>query len=72
MLGMMKMQPGRYGARRIVDMHCHVLPNVDDGAKSVEVSLQMLQIAAEEGITDMIVTPHYQSSRFFTPANVIE
>ncbi len=66
------MQPGRYGARRIVDMHCHVLPNVDDGAKSVEVSLQMLQIAAEEGITDMIVTPHYQSSRFFTPANVIE
>lgn len=45
---------------RMIDMHCHVLPGVDDGADSTEESLEMLRIAASEGITDMIVTPHYK------------
>ncbi len=44
-------------------MHCHVLPGVDDGAGSMEETLEILQIAADEGITDMIVTPHYKSGR---------
>ncbi len=66
------MQSGRYGAKRIVDMHCHILPEVDDGSKSVEMTLQMLQIAQAEGITDIIATPHYQSGRFYTPPDVIE
>jgi protein-tyrosine phosphatase len=42
------------------DMHCHILPGLDDGSRSMEETLQMLQIAQEEGITDMIVTPHYK------------
>ena len=66
------MQPGRYGAKRIVDMHCHILPGIDDGAKSMEMSLQMLQTAQDEGITDIIATPHYQSGRFYTPPDAIE
>lgn len=53
-------------------MHCHILPKVDDGAKSLEMSLQMLQIAQAEGITDIIATPHYQSGRFYTPPDEIE
>ncbi len=55
----------------IVDIHAHVLPGVDDGAKSLEESLQMLKTAWSEGITDMILTPHYQSGRYFTPKDKI-
>ncbi len=41
------------------DMHCHVLPGVDDGSKSMEMSLKMLKIAASENISKMILTPHF-------------
>lgn len=53
---------------RIIDCHCHILPGVDDGAADMEESLRMLRVAHEEGITDVIATPHYQSGRYFTPA----
>ncbi len=46
---------------RAIDVHCHILPAVDDGAKDERESLDMLRIAAAEGITDMIVTPHYKA-----------
>lgn len=42
-----------------IDMHTHLLPNVDDGAKSVEVTQRMLQMAYEEGIHEIIATPHF-------------
>ena len=32
-----------------IDMHCHILPEVDDGAESIEETVQMLQIAYQEG-----------------------
>ncbi len=41
------------------DMHCHVLPGVDDGSQSMEMSLKMLKIAASENISKMILTPHF-------------
>lgn len=44
----------------MVDMHCHVLPTVDDGSRSMEQTMEMLQIAATEGIQAMIVTPHFK------------
>ncbi len=56
---------------RIVDIHSHILPGVDDGSKSMDETLRMLRIAQSEGITDMIATPHYQSKRFFTPAEKV-
>lgn len=40
------------------DIHSHILPMLDDGSKSVEQSVNMLQIAAGEGIKYMIATPH--------------
>ena len=43
----------------MIDVHCHLLPGLDDGAKNLDESLAMLRIAEEEGITDMIVTPHF-------------
>ncbi len=49
--------------KNMVDMHCHILPGVDDGAGSPEEALQMLKIAEKEGITHMICTPHYKNHR---------
>lgn len=42
----------------VTDIHCHLLPGIDDGAKSWEESLKMAQQAVAEGITTSIVTPH--------------
>lgn len=65
------MQQKTWEPERIIDIHAHVLPGVDDGSGSMEETLQMLQTAQEEGITDIIATPHYQSGRFYTPADMI-
>ena len=47
---------------RLVDMHCHILPAVDDGSKDMEMSLRMARIAADSGIGTIIVTPHYNAA----------
>jgi len=47
----------------MIDLHNHIIPNLDDGSKSLEISLSMLQHAARQGITDVINTVHYQSPR---------
>ena len=41
-----------------VDMHCHILPGVDDGSKDMEMTMRMLQVARDNGIGEFIVTPH--------------
>lgn len=41
------------------DWHCHVLPGMDDGSKSPEMSLEMLRRSAEQGIQVIAATPHY-------------
>lgn len=43
---------------KMIDIHCHILPNVDDGSSSMSESLNMLQVAREIGITAIIATPH--------------
>lgn len=45
------------------DIHCHILPGVDDGAESIEQSMQMLEIAYEEGCRQLVLTPHYERGR---------
>ena len=44
----------------MIDFHNHVLPAVDDGSKSLEMSFNMLRHAAEQGITDVVNTVHFQ------------
>ena len=46
-----------------IDMHCHILPGVDDGAKDIDEMKQMLRIAYEEGIRCIIATPHHHPRR---------
>jgi len=42
----------------MVDLHCHILNGMDDGAKSVEESLAMAEMAIADGITHIVATPH--------------
>ena len=47
----------------MIDLHNHIIPNLDDGSRSLEISLSMLQHAAGQGITDVVNTVHYQTPR---------
>ena len=42
----------------MIDLHCHILPGVDDGAPSPDISLAMAALGADEGITTIVATPH--------------
>ena len=42
----------------MIDIHCHILPNVDDGARSLEESLKMGERAVADGIHTIVATPH--------------
>ena len=48
----------------IADMHCHILPGLDDGCKSMKETLKVLQEAEKQNIRTMIVTPHYHPGRY--------
>ncbi|MBD1382672.1 tyrosine-protein phosphatase [Metabacillus arenae] len=48
----------------MIDIHSHILPDVDDGAKSIEESIEMAKQAVEEGITQIIATPHHRNGRW--------
>jgi len=43
----------------MIDVHSHILPDLDDGSKSLDMSMDMAMIYLEEGITKVIATPHY-------------
>ena len=42
----------------MVDLHCHILSGMDDGAKSFEESVAMAEMAIADGITHVVATPH--------------
>jgi len=48
----------------MIDIHCHILPGVDDGSPSWEITAEMCRMAAEDGIRHMVATPH-ADERFF-------
>lgn len=59
--------------KRYADIHCHILPGVDDGAQDLDTAMQMLAMAYEEGARAIIFTPHYEGgSRQYEPAELDE
>ncbi|MCE2570628.1 tyrosine-protein phosphatase [Motilimonas eburnea] len=48
----------------MIDLHCHILPGIDDGADQVSTSLHMLAMARDDGITHSVMTPHIEPGRF--------
>lgn len=54
----------------MIDIHCHILPGVDDGVKTMEDSIVMLRKAEAAGVTDMILTPHYIRGTVYNADNV--
>ena len=42
----------------MIDLHCHILPGLDDGARNEEEALAMAETAVKDGITTIVATPH--------------
>ncbi len=47
----------------LVDLHCHLLPGVDDGAKNIEVTLELVRQQLAGGVTGAMLTPHFYYER---------
>ncbi len=56
----------------MVDVHCHILPGLDDGAMDVKESLAMAQSAISDGITHVVATPHSSTEYKFDSGRVRE
>jgi len=56
----------------MVDLHCHLLPGLDDGPKTLESALEMVEMAIADGITHIVATPHANVRYPFLPNLVRE
>ena len=55
----------------LYDIHCHILPGVDDGARNMEESLWMLSKEYKEGVRHVILTPHFRYEMFEPHMNIV-
>lgn len=55
----------------MIDIHCHILPGIDDGAKDLIESIGMAKHAASKGITTIFATPHHKNGWHHNEANKI-
>lgn len=51
----------------MIDIHCHPLPGIDDGAKTFEDAVEMCRMAAYDGTTHLVATPHCSYQYSFQP-----
>lgn len=58
--------------RGMVDIHCHILPGLDDGAPDIETACAMAEMAIADGITHVVGTPHASPNHSFVPEVVRE
>ena len=47
----------------LVDLHCHILPGIDDGAKNLDVSMALLRKEVQDGVAGIVFTPHFHYER---------
>ena len=48
----------------MIDIHSHILPNIDDGASNLAEAFTMLKMAVDNGVTTQVLTPHIHHGRF--------
>ena len=53
------------------DIHCHIIPAVDDGAQDLEETRKLLRMEYEQGVRHIITTPHFRNQMFETPIRTI-
>ena len=56
----------------LTEHHCHILPKIDDGSKSVEMSLKMISMIKSQGVGNIIATPHFYAHREKSVASFLE
>ena len=56
----------------MIDIHSHVIFGVDDGASSIEQSIEIIKDMISNGVTDLICTPHYRLNMFTTDNDIIK
>ena len=50
-------------SQNLVDLHCHILPGIDDGAKNLDVSMALLNKEIRDGVAGIVFTPHFHYER---------
>ena len=56
----------------MIDIHCHILPGLDDGPREFEQAIEMCRMAREDGITHTVATPHANFAFEFSPQKIRE
>ncbi|MBP2097439.1 tyrosine-protein phosphatase [Enterococcus rivorum] len=56
----------------MIDIHCHMLPMFDDGARTIDKALIMAKTAVENGITKTVVTPHHKNGMYDNEKRKVE
>ncbi len=46
----------------MIDFHSHILPGIDDGSRSIEETVSLLHLSCEQGVRQIVATPHYYAS----------
>ena len=54
------------------DIHCHIIPDVDDGAATMEEALALLEVEYSQGVRYIILTPHYRRGMFECDRSFVE
>lgn len=57
--------------KKLIDLHSHILPGVDDGAQTIDDSIAMAEKAISQGITHILCTPHHNNGKYTNPANQV-
>ncbi len=55
----------------MIDLHCHLLPGIDDGASTMTEAIELAQVAVINGITHAVVTPHIHPGRYENDTRII-
>lgn len=58
--------------KEMIDVHCHILPQVDDGPISYDEAMKMVALAYEDGVRCIVATPHLNHPYDFVPHETIE